>query len=285
MPQTDKEKGEINMKKRIIFLMLVAILTATLCACATQEEDSAPHPLSANFQTEDELVEALVAFFSSDNWHYETVEEITEEANAVREVLTANTAIHHYFQESDEAIALAQRLWASIDDETFLVFDACNTTEWYIGIAENETEANTSSQVRPLFFGAWHYNRPTFDTVADGIRDNFKDPLSVSVLSGEWLFIEPVDGYFEGPLQYVGIVNVRATNSFGGYLTKEYVIEGSIRGDVKLVREYKDYERDFLGRNDDFYRSYNAQTYCGIYVPNTMEAENNACPLSWIYGS
>ena len=103
--------------------------------------------------------------------------------------------------------------------------------------------------------------------------------LSVSVLSGEWLFIEPVDGYFEGPLKYVGIVNVRAANSFGGYLTKEYVIEGSIRGDVKLVREYKAYERDFLGRNDDFYRSYNAQTYFGIYVPTPMEAENKPNPL------
>lgn len=273
------------MRKRIIFLILVVILTATLCACGTQKEDSAPHPLSANFQTEDELVEALVAFFSSDDWHRETVEEMTKEANAVREVLTANTAIHHYFQESDEAIALAHRLWASINDETFLVFDACNTTEWYIGIAENKTEANTSSRVWPLFFCVWNYNRPTFDTVADGIRDNFKDPLSVSVLSGEWLFIEPVDGYFEGPLKYVGIVNVRATNSFGAYLTQEYVVEGSIRGDVKLVREYKDYERDFLGRNDDFYRSYNAQTDYGMYVPNAMEAENDATPLSWIYGN
>ena len=267
------------MKKCIIFLMLVAILTATLCACG----NSGPHPLSVDFQTEDELVTALETFFRSD-WGGETDEDFTEALKEVINVLKANTAIHHYFQESDEAIALAHRLCgdASVGQLwTWVVFASCNTSEWYIGIAENETDC----EAWPLFFSAWHYNRPTFDTVADGIRDNFKDPLSVSVLSGEWLFIEPVDGYFEGPLKYVGIVNVRATNSFGGFLTQEYVIEGSIRGDVKLVREYKDYERDFIGRNDDFYRSYNAQTNCGIYVPNTMEAENDTFSLSFIYES
>ena len=267
------------MRRHIMCVILAVILTLSLCACG----NDGPHPLSVDFQTEDELVTALETFFKSD-WGGETDEDFTEALKEVREVLKANTAIHHYFQESDEAIALAHRLcgdgsignlWA------WVVFGSCNTSEWYAGIAESESEPDTF----PLFIEAWYYDQPTYITVADAIRDNFKDPLSVSVLSGEWLFIEPVDGYFEGLLKYVGIVNVRATNSFGGYLTQEYVIEGSIRGDVKLVREYKDYERDFLGRNDDFYRSYNAQTYCGIYSPNTMEAENDTFSLSFIFES
>ena len=260
------------MKKRIISLMLVVIFTVALCACGNGG-NSAPHPLSVNFQTEDELVAALETFFSSD-WGDE---DFAVALKDVREVLKANTSIHHYFQKSDEAIALAHRLcgdgsigslWA------WVVFGSCNTSEWYAGIADE-----TGFYTKPLFLQAWYYDQPTYITVADAIRDNFKDPLSVSVLSGEWLFIEPVDGYFEGPLKYVGIVNVRATNSFGAYLTQEYVIEGSIRGDLKLVREYNDYERDFLGRNDDFYRSYNAQMYSGIYSPSTMEAENKPNPL------
>lgn len=267
--------------KKAISLLLAIVMMLAFCACGTQKEDSAPHPLSANFQTEDELVAALETFFKS-GWGGETEEDFTEAVKEVREVLKNNTSIHHYFQKSDEAIALAHRLCAdgSIGELwARLVFSSCNTSEWYVGIANSVNEYHTT----PLFFTAWYYDQPTYTTVADAIRDNFKGPLSVSVLSGEWLFIEPVDGYYEGPLKYVGIVNVRATNSFGAYLTQEYVIEGSIRGDIKLVREFKDYERDFIGRNDNFYKSYNAEMNCGWYVATPMEAENVASLSSWMF--
>jgi len=262
------------MKRRIIPIMLAVVLTLSLCACG----DGGPHPLSVNFQTEDELVTALEAFFSSD-WGGTTDEEFEEELKEVREVLTNNTSIHHYFQKSDEAIALAHRLCEESTVGslwTLVVFDACNISEWYIGIAEKEDEG--SLYIRPLFFSGWYYDTPTLSTVADAIRDNFKDPLSVSVLNGEWSFIEPVDGYFEGPLKYVGIVEVRATNSFGAYLTQKYVIEGKIRGDIKLIREYNGAPGLLESFDSSFYERYNAQAR-GFLPPNTMEAVNKTNPL------
>lgn len=264
--------------KKVLSLVLIFVICLSLCACG----DSGPHPLSVDFQTEEELITALEEFFSSD-WSGSTKddEEFAKRVNEIREVLKNNTAIHHYFQKSDEAVALAHRL---CDNNSIgglyaeLVFDACNTTEWYAGIAQTEDEATTLVPW-PLFFTAWSYDKPTFTTVADAIRDNFKDPLSVSVLNGEWSFIKPVDGYFEGPLKYVGIVEVRATNSFGGYETQKYVIEGKIRGDIKLIEEYNG--SPFLGVCDfDFYERYNAQVELLKCAPFTMEAENTKKPLT-----
>lgn len=268
MSQTNKEKGETKMKRRIFSMVFVVILTLSLCACG----NSGPHPLSVDFQSEDELVTALETFFRSD-WGGETEEDFAEALKEVREVLKANTAIHHYFQESDEAIALAHRLCSdgSIGDVwAWVVFDSCNTSEWYAGIEATEY----ISYPNPLFFVGWHYDRPTFASVADAIRHNFKDPLSVSVLNGEWSFIKPVDGYFEGPLNYVGIVEVRATNSFGGYITQKYVIEGKIRGEIKLIKEYTG-SPDFISNVDwNFYERYNAQaSFPNPPIP--MEAENS----------
>lgn len=260
------------MKKRIISMMLAVILTFSLCACG----NTGPHPLSVDFQTEDELITALETYFKTDydkNWKGLKTEEWNEKVIEVTEVLKNNTAIHHYFHRSDEAVALARRL--NDDDSiggyfSWLVFEACNTTDWYAGIAEDD---DLDLLDGPLFFSAWYYDRPTFDTVADAIRGNFKDPLSVSVLSGEWSFIKPVNGYYEGPLNYVGIVEVRATNSFGGYVTQKYVIEGRIKGEIKLIGEYIGYPNQWTGIDSDFYKDYNA-----IATPKKMEAENIPMP-------
>lgn len=86
-----------------------------------------------------------------------------------------------------------------------------------------------------------------------------------------------MDGYYEGPLRYVGIVEVRAANSFGAYLTQKYVIEGEIRGDIKLICEYN--RVPLLGNVDwDFYEEYNAQV-SRTRVPNYMADENKPNPL------
>lgn len=255
------------MKKRMS-LVLALVICLSLCACG----DSGPHPLSIDFQTEEELVSALELYFSDENWDGLEKEQWNEKVNEFSNVLSNNTSIHHYFQKSDEAIALAYRLsddTSSIGQYfTWLVFDSCNTSEWYAGIADNDSIVD-----RPLFISAWYYDRPTFNSVADAIRDNFKDPFSVSVLSGEWSFIKPVDGYYEGGrLEYVGIVDVRATNSFGGYVTQKYVIKGTIKGEIRLVGEYNG-SPDMTGTDQSFYKSYNAVT-----IPQKMEAENFPMP-------
>lgn len=261
------------MKKRIITMLLAVILALSICACGNK----GPHPLSIDFQTEDELVTALETYFKTDydkNWKGLETEKWNEKVLEVKEVLKNNTAIHHYFHKGDEAVALARKL--NDDDSigeyfSWLVFEACNNTEWYIGIAEND---DPDSLDGPLFFRAWYYDRPTFTTVADAIRGNFKDPLSVSVLSGEWSFIKPVNGFYEGPLNYVGIIEVRATNSFGGYVTENYVIEGKIRGEIELVGKYYGYPNQWTGIDSDFYKNYNAHSA----VPKKMEAENVPAP-------
>lgn len=257
--------------KKGISLVLALVMCLCLCACS----DSGPHPLSIDFQTEEELVTALEAYFSDENWHGLEKEQWNEKVNEVTNVLKNNTSIHHYFHKSDEAVALAHKL---CDDSsigqylTWLVFGACDTTGWYAGIAEKEDSYYGYS---PLFFVSWYYDRPTFSSVADAIRDNFIDPLSVSILSGQWALINPVDGYYSVPLNYVGIVEVRATNRLGGYVTEKFIIKGAIKKDkIELIGKYYGIPNQWTGIDSDFYESYNADDF----YPQKMEAENIPMP-------
>lgn len=230
------------MKRSILSIMLAVILGVSLCACSYLE-----HPLSVEFQTEDDLFNALVNYCGSDMSR--------DKQSEFRYYLKNNTSIHPYFQKSNEAVALARKLEDSIgSNSTYIAFEMCNTSEWYLGIADESGY--------PLFRIKWMYDEPTCATVADAIRNRFKDPLSVSVLNGEWALVEStsMDGCYEVPLEYVGIVEVRATNSFGGYITEEYIIEGRIGSEAKLIDKYYG-----LG---NIYEQHNALLQHGIFPFN-----------------
>lgn len=215
--------------KKILAMVLALVLCLSLCACG--------HPLSKDYQTEDELVAALEECFSEVHNDGVTVDERDKKVSEYIEALKNNTAIHHYFQESEAAVHLAHRLCTGVLNlYAFDIFDACNTDDWFYGIANQDPEDDDGW---PLFFDAWYDNgHPTCESIADGIRDDFIDPLSVSVLGGWIGFKDPVDGFFEVPFRYRGIVEVRATNRLGAYITKEYVISGTFGGSVRIIEEY-----------------------------------------------
>lgn len=220
--------------KKILAMVLALLMCLSLCACGK--------PLSEDYQTEDELVAALEEYFSDENWDGLTGDKYDKKVSEFTEALQNNTAIHHYFQKSDAAVQLAYRLCeeTSIGEYfAFDVFEACNTDDWFYGIANPEDSLGW-----PLFYKAWGNDQPTCASIADEIRDDFIDPLSVSVLGGSIGFKDPVDGFFSVPFSYRGVVKVRAANKLGAYITQQYVITGSFGGSVRIIEEYNgpDYE-------------------------------------------
>ena len=79
---------------------------------------------------------------------------------------------------------------------------------------------------------------PTVDTVAEGIKNEFKDPDSVQVSDGSWAYVK-VDGEEVGDELYV-ICTVRAKNSFGGYANPQAYVIHYKNGNYKIVEEYND---------------------------------------------
>lgn len=79
---------------------------------------------------------------------------------------------------------------------------------------------------------------PTVETVAEGIKNEFKDPESVQVSDGSWAYVKE-DGEEVGNEFYV-ICTVRAKNSFGGYANPQAYVVHFKNGNYKLVEEYND---------------------------------------------
>ena len=66
---------------------------------------------------------------------------------------------------------------------------------------------------------------PTCKSIEEAIADDFIDPSTVSVLSGEW-------AYTVDPNRFVALVTVNYMNKFNEYETAEYVVVGTFGGDA-----------------------------------------------------
>ena len=73
--------------KKGMSLVLAMVMCLSLCACG----DSGPHPLSIDFQTEEELVSALELYFSDENWDGLEKEQWNEKVNEFSNVLMYRT--------------------------------------------------------------------------------------------------------------------------------------------------------------------------------------------------
>ena len=220
--------------KRVISLALVFVLCLSLCACGGGS------PLTKDYQTEDEMVAAFEEYFNGKSWKNLDEDEWNEKVSEAELELLNNSAIHRYFQKSDSAVALAHRLEESIGAFwTPIVFECCTyPDDWYLGIVDQE-----SATGMPLFILEWADIRPTCDSIADQIRTEFIDPMSVYVLEGYYGLCPPVDGVYEMPFEYYGIITVRATNSLGAGLTKQYVIHGTYDSKGEWVRIEEEFTR------------------------------------------
>lgn len=232
--------------KKVLYFVLTFILSIVLCACGTND----PHPLSVNFQTEEELLAAFDSFFAAENWEELESQKREEKADEFVEVLRNNTAIHHYFQKSDEAVALAYKLNENpvlsdrFKDYLWQIFAACNKTDWY----EEIVEIDEHGWHQPFFQQGWEHDRPTYSSIINDIKYSFNNPDSVSFSSGAWVFMPPVGGYYERPFEILGYVEVRYGNGYGEYNYKKYLLSG-VLGEELTITSSK-YDIDMLDLMD-----------------------------------
>ena len=98
---------------------------------------------------------------------------------------------------------------------------------------QKETAEITQAATKPSS------NRPTVESVVNGIKYEFKDPDSVQVSDVAWAYVEK-DGQ-EMKNEFYIICTVRAKNSFGGYADPQaYVIHCKDRN-YRIVEEYNDF--------------------------------------------
>lgn len=114
------------------------------------------------------------------------------------------------------------------DDFIVRIYQACNTTNWFWGI---------DAGYEPLGFKC-RGCAPTIVGITRDIKGQFKDPSSVSVSNVSFAIVSGIEnGIYTLPMEYRIIANIRATNSFGGYIEDTYLLSGNSNGRFEV--EYK----------------------------------------------
>ena len=80
--------------------------------------------------------------------------------------------------------------------------------------------------------------KPTIESVVEGIKNDFKDPDSVQVSDGSWARVK--NGDEESETEFYIICTVRAKNSMGGYGEPQAYIIHCNNGNYRIVEEYND---------------------------------------------
>ena len=83
-------------------------------------------------------------------------------------------------------------------------------------------------------------NTPTCISIEEKIANDFIDPATVSVLSGEW-------AYTVDPNRFVAVVSVNYINKFNEYETAEYVVVGAFDGEAgtrHCLNQHSPYTRE-----------------------------------------
>ncbi len=170
---------------------------------------------------------------------YTSVEELVamleteyEGTDKQLEKIAENQSICNFFQEnSKHRDSLIEKLCntdLSLNDICD-IYAACNETGWYNKLLDSEGT--------PLLMVN---NKPTFKKIADGIKSSFKDPLSVSITKASIHWKEPKNGATVLDSKDLMILaTVRATNGFGAYTTKDYLITCNLSSDGDFIYNYK----------------------------------------------
>lgn len=198
--------------KKILAICLLLMLTISLTACSsisslitpTPTPTPTPHPLSKNYNTVDELVAAIKETGSTD---------------LVLIYLSGNKEVHHFFSY-DEA---SNGIWKLLKNNGYSYYDiycmyaVCNRdSHWFEALNINGAPLAVYGMYTKYASGVI---LPKDDVISQ-IRDNFKDPYSVSIPGDMMLFpltlSDPQSVMVPTPIEYALWVGVRSANSYGG---------------------------------------------------------------------
>ena len=196
--------------KKVICLIIAFSSICSLFSCSS--------PLSKEYTSVTELVNML-------NSEYEGEEKQLEK-------ISKNASICEFFQEDsayrDDLIEMLCESDLSLKDICD-IYDACNETEWYNKLLDSDGV--------PLLMVNY---KPTLKKIADEIKSNFKDPLSVSVTKASIHWKKPKDkATMIDSNELIILATVRATNGFGAYITKDYLITCKMSSECDFIYNYK----------------------------------------------
>lgn len=191
------------------------LILTLLCICSLS---SCSSPMTKEYTSVEDLVMMLEAEYDGKEKQLEQIAE--------------NESICNFFQ--DDSKKRDSLIKALCDSDLSLyaicdIYDACNETEWYNRLLDSEGT--------PLLMVN---HRPTFKEIADKIKTNFKDPLSVSVIKASIHWKEPKDNatmLHSNDLMI--LATVRATNGFGAYTTKDYLISCKLSEEGDFIYNYE----------------------------------------------
>ena len=210
------------MRKVFAFLLALSLLFA-LCACGSK---------SKTYETAEEYAEAILAKKQDAIDHgkgFQFIENFEEE-------FKADTANHHFFSEEEQDNRLWEKLYQNAEgnheksnlslSEIYSLYAIANGTDyWFDRLNISGNPLGSYGSGSPYYSGIFSRER-----IVNGIKNEFKDPKSVEIIDTIFLFSPVLDdventGAFDSPLEGLLVVNVRATNSYGAYVTQGFLLK------------------------------------------------------------
>lgn len=193
------------MKKIISLVLLfvsISLSLTTLNSCASSD-------LSKKYDSYDALIGMLEEEYSGSKEQLETISK--------------NSSICNFFQENySNRKTFLKALCDSelFEHEIYDLYAACNESTWYNMLILDDGS--------PLgLYGT--DGRPTLKRIAKGIKNSFKDPESVSVTEADIRWKQQDEGSeILNSREFMVVATVRATNSFGAYITNQYMIKSTM---------------------------------------------------------
>ena len=210
--------------KKILALCLLLMLTISLTACSAINNiifptptpiptatptpiptaTPTPAPLSKNYSTADELVADIKAIGSTQK---------------VLNLLSKQNAVHHFFSKNEAS----NGIWKLLKNkgysysDIYCMYAVCNgSSRWFDALNINGVPLAVYGMDTSYASGVI----VSKDDVINQIRNNFKDPYSVSIPGDMILFPVTLSNsqsvMFPTPLEYALWVGARAANSYGG---------------------------------------------------------------------
>jgi len=214
------------MKKVIALLLAVSCMLALVgCAHQTEEPTSPTGYPSGEIQQPQIMYDGLLYFYFATGFD-EPLPEGYDYVGDVEEVDNEN-APQYDFQGS--RVELRQEIYVlpGIHDTIYVKYEN--------GYARFTLKKETENQFEPDAAVI-----PTCKSIEEAIADDFIDPSTVSVLSGEW-------AYTVDPNRFVALVSVNYMNKFDEYETAEYVVVGAFGGDAgtrHCLNQHSPYTRE-----------------------------------------
>lgn len=253
-----KGKGRISMKKTIALGLAAALLLA-LPACGSGGGELAP--FTKNYDSAEELTDMLIAHYTGSDEQLRAIEKNTaihhffsedEADNQIARTLYAAKQDADQQEHNDrygitddmsqeEIMAIEAGEVPAEENEAverqgadysgadiYSLYAVCNEdSQWYNTLAIGDGPAPLMLfGLSSPYFSYTAYGDLSYAAIADGIRDFFKDPQSVTVEDVTLypaLLDDPDALQFSAPMKFAMVITVRAANDFGAYSSGDYL--------------------------------------------------------------